>query len=121
MNETVAASTNWMPWLVLAGIVLLVAWQRGLIKLPAFPVTTGTTPTVITVAQDVGHTLMDVSKLTSHELGVLFAQVQKREAELETANEFAKQAADNLRTAFKAPFASAAPAPADPQNPAPGV
>lgn len=110
MNETVA-QTNWMPLIVLAAIVLAVAWHRGLLKWP----------TVAQVKSNVVHNVMDVSTMTSHQVGILFAQIKKQEAEAETAAEFAKQAGDSLMTAFKAPFVSAAPAPASPQSPAPGV
>lgn len=111
MNETVA-QTNWMPLIVLAAIVLAVAWHRGLLKWP----------TVAPVKSEVVHTSTGgITWMSSHELGVRFAEAKKREAEAETAAEFAKQAGDSLMAAFKAPFVSAAPAPASPQSPAPGV
>lgn len=105
---------NPAPWIIMGLAALAVfAWKRGLFHLPSLK--------SASVKKEIGNTIMDASNLTSHELGIMFAQAKKREAELETAAEFAIQAGDSLKTAFKAPFASAAPAPATQEPPAPGV
>src|SRR5215208_5447618 len=101
-------SGNPTPWIVLAGVVAVVLYLKGYLKVPAaLKAPTADQPSQFNFQspgprpeflQD------DLSKYNSHVLSVAFASAVRREAEQEVAYTTARKAADDLRAQFTAPF-----------------
>lgn len=102
---------NPLPWIALLGVVVVTLLYKGYVKLPSAP------------ARGHGHHTPPQSSssvLGSQDLGILFAQAMRREAEEEMARQFAREAGDQIKSTFTAPFLPPAPAgqaPSQPGNP----
>lgn len=93
-------------WIGIAAVVAVTLYLKGYFRLPSLP---SRLPVAPSQASATG--------LTSHQLGVLFAQAKRKEAEDELAALFAQQAGDTLKQSFSAPFTQ--PASAGPDQAAP--
>lgn len=120
-----------MPWLVLAGIVLVALVLKGYIKLPASGVVQPPAGVVnrkpIPAMQDnTAQSPMPVNnsveaildQYPAWQLGVAFAKAAKREAEKSLHQGIASKHLDEMMATFQSPFVAPPAPPADGRNPA---
>jgi hypothetical protein len=104
------SSVNPIPWLILAGVAVVVLFFKGYIRLPS-RAQAGAAAVVQKLTQ--GDAALD--RLSSRELGILMAQAARREAEAHVAEQIAQEATEKVKATFTAPFS-----PADPTAPVGG-
>lgn len=119
-------SGNPLPWIVIAGIVLVALYLKGYFRLPvsAKQSSPALTPGPVNLTADTpsrtsGIDVDNLAKLGSYTLGLAFAKAVRAEAESTVAGQFARDAGEALHAKFTAPFSAPAPAGPVPAGPAP--